>query len=191
MKTILLSSLILPSKKLTIKISFFLFATFLIIASCKKEEAEPNDPILNPLYYDDMSAIINGKAWKASCSSSWPGFGCTKVHIQYYEDDNGFEIFAAGGESAITFSKSGGSGGVIQGSNVLPFREGAFRKSSTNCTSCCFYNLDTTHANTLNVINIDKKLKIIEGSFRLRVINNECNEIIMIENGYFKAAYRN
>lgn len=179
----------LPASGMSYRIMYTLIMILLVTISCKKE---PDDPIPNPSYFDDMSATINGQTWKASCTPSWPGMGCTKVDCQYYEDTKGFEISAGGNNTyGVRFSKNGG-GGIIIGENILPKQTSNLTCAIINCVNdqCRQYNLDTSFINVLRIIQIDKSTKLIEGSFNLRVVNSQCNDTIMIENGYFKTIYR-
>ena len=158
--------------------------------SCTKEEPEPKP--LKPNEADTMRALINGEEWSAYCESSWPGLGCTKVNCQYYPDDKGFEISAAGPPGYVVIvSKSGGTGGVKLGINKLPFRRGPIICNTSSCKSTCRrFDIDTTFFNVLEILEIDSTIKIIEGRFNFRVINEECSDTILVSDGYFRTNYR-
>ena len=169
-----------------------LLLTLCLFFSCTKEEPEPIPP--KPNEADTMRALINGEEWSAYCESSWPGLGCTKVDCHYYDDSKGFEIAAGGPPGySVIFSKSGGSEGVKLGINELPFRRGVIICNTTGClgnSSCRRFDMDSTYFNVLEILEINKESKIIEGKFELQAINSECSDTILVTDGYFRTNYR-
>lgn len=160
--------------------------------SCTKEEPEPTPP--KPNEADTMRALINGEEWSAYCGSSIPGLGCTKVNCQYYPDTKSFELIAAGGESNYLIFVGRGSnwGGIKVGKNALHERGAHVQCSNDACLNenCRKYELDTTQYNFLDIISIDLNLKIIEGEFKFSAINYDCNDTIIVTDGYFRTNYR-
>ncbi len=168
-----------------------LLLTFSLFISCTKEEPKPDPP--KPNEADTMHALINGEEWSAYCESSWPGFGCIKVKCQYYNDTGGFQIGAGGPPGyVIAFSKTGGQGGVHLGTNVLPYRSEVLICNASICTgesSCRRFDLDSTYLNILEILDINIELRIIEGKFEYRAVNQECSDTILVTDGYFRTNY--
>ena len=157
--------------------------------SCTKAEPDPEPP--KPNEADTMRALINGEEWSAYCESSWPGLGCTKVTCRYYDDTKGFEISTAGGHYSMNFAKSGGQGGIQLGINELPFKRTVIICHAPNCldSKCRTFEMDTTNINTVDITDINKEYRIIEGTFEFRVVNKECSDTIIVTEGYFRTNY--
>lgn len=140
-----------------------------------------------------MRALINGQEWNAYCESALPGLGCTKVTCRYYDDDKSFEIIAGGPPGySVGISKGAARGGIELGINELPYRRGVVMCNTQQClgsSSCREYDLDTTYLNILEILEINREYKIIEGKFEFRAVNRECSDTILVTDGYFRTNY--
>ncbi len=113
------------------------------------------------------------------------------MECQYYDDNKGFEIGAAGKTHSIKFAKISG-GGIQIGINELTYQRSVIICAPSYCPSlsCRIYELDTTYLNILDINVIEKENKIIEGNFKFRAVNHECSDTILVTDGYFRTNYR-
>ena len=155
-----------------------ILALLLIQPSCKKED--PPNP------HEDyvMTCKVNGQAWEAYCEGNIL-FGCNPVDCQFYPDTRGFEIWGGNGNVGIRFSILN----IIIGNNNIQYQYSAVLDPRLP-GNCAYFNIDTTYQNNMaTIIQIDTVTKKIEGGFTFRAIN-ECNDTVLITDGYFNTKYR-
>ncbi len=153
-------------------------ALLLIQPSCKKED--PPNP------HEDyvMTCKVNGQAWEAYCEGNIL-FGCNPVDCLFYPDTRGFSIIGGADNRFIAFPIRN----IIIGNNNIPYRSSAIIDPQLP-GNCGYLNIDTTYQNNrATIIQIDTVTKKIEGRFGFRVIN-ECNDTVLITDGYFNTKYR-
>lgn len=154
-----------------------LFVLLLTSASCTKEE---------PKHRDVFRCEINGVAWEAGCDSQNMVWSCDYLDCQYYEDTGGFEITASNkidNDGGFSLYRSSTSGGVIIGNNYLTI--GTFGDRDNNIQ----FNISENNPGMLNILNINKGAKYIEGEFQFKAYSTN-GDSVFISKGYFNVKYR-
>ncbi len=154
-----------------------LFFTF-----CNKENSDDK-------HQNVVTANINGKPWKAGCKES-PPFGCGIGDLQYYTNTGNLEL---GASDTLGYANI-----RIRISEL--FTHGNYKmRDQTQCgiidkgepCEITRHYIDENDPQEIEIINIDKENKIIEGKFLFIGRDTNClSEPVYITNGYFKMKYR-
>jgi len=150
---------------------YLLIATFLISASCHKQ-----DP--NPAQFYIRCKIDGQDYWPNNCANCMRG--------QLLGDT--VYLMNANADYTTVFL------GVTQKPNFLggpcllnpPSSGGAYKNSTTTNDR---FDTDATHTGQLNITTLDKTNKIVAGTFYFQAYNPVQNKTVNISNGEFRLKY--
>ena len=164
-----------------------LLITLLALPSCSIVE-EPFEP---DWHLNQFRCKINGKEWKPYCVSG-PLFGCSATDCQYYWDTKGLEISASYKTSlgAIHQAMRFNARPAPPGQSVPIWSAGYSDYNLPGPTG--HYDLDTTFAHHVTILEVDTVNYTIKGTFAFTCIDPEGGRKnkVVISDGYFHLNFR-
>lgn len=169
-----------------------LAALLTLVASCNKDNAEPNPTCGEPragcanCEWNVFRCKVNGEDWCANCEDG-PLFGCDPVDCQFYPEDNWLGILPK--STGDLLFKIYNFGDVsLTDTSIISFDDDIIFNTALE-VNCQMYNLDTISKYFIHIKDLDIVSKLIEGDFEFTAFN-ECQDTVRVTDGYFKLTYR-